>query len=321
MAPIMLVVAPMTPRLSARFGANKVVSIGMCGVTVGLLLFRGISPHTSYWYILLSIAFLVSGMAMSMSPMTASIMSAVPARRAGAGSAMNDATRELGAALGIALMGSLAASRYTANLVHVTRQLPASVRHRAGISLADALSTATNLGGSAGHALTVGAQHAFIGGIHLAVTCGAALSAAAAVVVFRRLPRQAAHGTSLHSAVEAMETTADWDSQESNPPSPGPATQCDTKRPSHPNVGCGMVSPWICHSWSRSSLPGPMVSATDWATSGLIVRSSWSFCATSADCSAANMPRSCVALTTKSKRPVRMSSPSGPATRSTRKRS
>jgi EmrB/QacA subfamily drug resistance transporter len=209
MAPIMLVVAPMTPRLSARFGANKVVSIGMCGVTLGLLLFRGISPHTSYWYILLSIACLVSGMAMSMSPMTASIMSAVPARRAGAGSAMNDATRELGAALGIALMGSLAASRYTANLAHVTRHLPASVRHRAGISLAEALSTATNLGGSAGHALTVGAQHAFIGGIHLAVTCGAALSAAAAVVVFRRLPRQAAHGTSLHSAVEAMETTAE----------------------------------------------------------------------------------------------------------------
>ena len=48
-----------------------------------------------------------------MSPMTASIMSAVPARRAGAGSAMNDATRELGAALGIAVLGSVAASRYS----------------------------------------------------------------------------------------------------------------------------------------------------------------------------------------------------------------
>ncbi|HEX9547948.1 MAG TPA: MFS transporter [Acidimicrobiales bacterium] len=209
MAPIMLVVAPMTPRLSARFGANRVVSIGMCGVALGLLLFRGISPQTSYWYILVSIACLVSGMALSMSPMTASIMSAVPPRRAGAGSAMNDATRELGAALGIALMGSLAASRYAANIAQVTSHLPAGVRHQAGISLADALSAATKLGGPAGHALTLGTQHAFIGGIQLAVTCGAALSAAAAVIVLRRLPRQAAHGTALRDAVEATETTAE----------------------------------------------------------------------------------------------------------------
>ena len=102
MAPIMVAVSPMTPRLSARFGANRVVSMGMGGVTVGLLMFRGLTPHTHYWYVLLSIVPLVTGMALSMSPMTASIMSAVPPRRAGAGSAMNDATRELGAALGIA---------------------------------------------------------------------------------------------------------------------------------------------------------------------------------------------------------------------------
>jgi EmrB/QacA subfamily drug resistance transporter len=207
MAPIMIAVSPMTPRLSARFGANRVVSMGMCGVTVGLLMFRGLTPHTHYWYVLLSILPLVTGMALSMSPMTASIMSAVPPRRAGAGSAMNDATRELGAALGIALMGSLAASRYASSLAPVTRQLPASVAHQARTSLADAVSAGASLGGPAGRALTEAAQHAFIGGIQLAVTAGAALSAAAAVVVFRRLPRQAAHGTALAGAVEAMETT------------------------------------------------------------------------------------------------------------------
>jgi EmrB/QacA subfamily drug resistance transporter len=209
MAPIMILVSPMTPRLSARFGANKVVSLGMFGVTLGLLMFRGISPHTSYWYILLSLIPLVGGMALSMSPMTASIMSAVPARRAGAGSAMNDATRELGASLGIALMGSLAASRYASSLGRVTGNLPASVRHQAGVSLADALAAATKLGGPSGRALTVGAQHAFIDGIRLAVTGGAALCAAAALLVLRWLPRQAAHGTALDNAVEATETTAE----------------------------------------------------------------------------------------------------------------
>src|SRR3954469_22417094 len=145
MAPIMILVSPMTPRLSARFGANRVVSAGMASVAGGLLMFRGLTPHTPYWYVLISIVPLVSGIALSMSPMTASIMSAVPARRAGAGSAMNDATRELGAAFGIALMGSLAASRYSASLAPVTAHLPRSVQRQAGVSLADALAAADKL--------------------------------------------------------------------------------------------------------------------------------------------------------------------------------
>ncbi len=209
MAPIMILVSPMTPRLSARFGANRVVAAGMGSVAVGLLMFRALTPHTPYWYILISIVPLVSGIALSMSPMTASIMSAVPARRAGAGSAMNDTTRELGAAFGIALMGSLAASRYSASLAPVTADLPQAVKRQAGVSLADALGAADKLGGPAGRALAAGAQHAFIDGIQLAVTCGAILAVAAAVVVFRRLPHQAAHGTALEGPIEAMETTAE----------------------------------------------------------------------------------------------------------------
>src|SRR5436305_15211180 len=83
MTPIMILVSPMTPRLSARFGANRVVSAGMTSVAVGLLMFRALTPHTPYWYVLISMVPLVSGIALSMSPMTASIMSAVPNRRPG----------------------------------------------------------------------------------------------------------------------------------------------------------------------------------------------------------------------------------------------
>jgi EmrB/QacA subfamily drug resistance transporter len=209
MAPIMIIVSPLTPRLSARFGANRVVAGGMCGIAVGLLMFRALTPHTSYWYVLVAIVPMVSGMALSMSPMTASIMSAVPPRRAGAGSAMNDATRELGAALGIALMGSLAASRYTSRLASVTAHLPAGVKHQANVSLADALAAATRLGGVSGHVLSVASQDAFIDGIRVAVTFGAVLAAISAVVVFRKLPREAVHGSSVESPRAAIETTAE----------------------------------------------------------------------------------------------------------------
>jgi EmrB/QacA subfamily drug resistance transporter len=208
-APIMIIIAPMTPKLSARFGANKVVATGMLLAALGLLMFRPLTPHTPYLYVLAAIIPLIAGIAMSMAPMTASIMSAVPERRAGAGSAMNDATRELGAALGIALMGSLAASRYTATLAPVTAHLPASVQQQANVSLADALAAAQNLGGAAGRALTVGAQHAFIDGIQLAVTVGGALSIAAAAIVYRYLPRQARHGAVASTPIEAMEVAAE----------------------------------------------------------------------------------------------------------------
>ena len=208
MAPIMIIVAPLTPRLNQRFGAHRTVSFGMACVAFGLILFRGLGPHTSYWYLLAALIPLVSGMALAMSPMTAAIMSAVPPRRAGAGSAMNDATRELGAALGIAVMGSVATSQYTHHLDDLTKALPAGTRSAARGSLSDALEAAQKLGGPAGRALTTGAQHAFIDGIHVAVTTGSILALVAAVAVYKFLPRELADEASLHGGAEAAEDAA-----------------------------------------------------------------------------------------------------------------
>ncbi len=148
-------------------------------------------------------------MALAMSPMTAAIMSAVPPRRAGAGSAMNDATRELGAALGIAVMGSVAASQYTHAVDQLTRRLPANAQAAARTSLSDALETARSLPGAAGRALASGAQHAFIDGIHLAVTAGAILAVIAAIVVYRYLPKHLAGEASMHGPLESMEDVAE----------------------------------------------------------------------------------------------------------------
>jgi EmrB/QacA subfamily drug resistance transporter len=209
MAPIMIIVAPLTPRLSARFGANRVVTFGMLLITGGLLMFTAVGLHTPYLYVLVTLVPLVSGMALSMAPMTAAIMSAVPPRRAGAGSAMNDATRELGAALGVAVLGSLASSRYGSALAHSLHGLSPSARSASRASLAGALRTAEGLTGGAAHTLTVAAQHAFVDGIHLAVVVGAVLAATAAVVVYRYLPHELAPEASLHGPVEAIEDVAE----------------------------------------------------------------------------------------------------------------
>jgi len=204
-APIMVIVAPLTPRLSQRFGANRTVSIGLALVGVGLITFRVLEADSSYLWVLAGVVPLVSGMALAMSPMTAGIMSAVPPRRAGAGSAMNDATRELGAALGVAVMGSIAASGYTHAVDKLTTALPPAAQTAARSSLAGALAVGEKLPGAAGASLINGAESAFIGGIHLSVTIGAILAWIAAIVVLRYLPKSFAHQGATKGSGEAIE--------------------------------------------------------------------------------------------------------------------
>lgn len=189
MAPIMIIVSPLTPRLVARFGANRTVAAGMSLVAVGFLLFSRLDIGTSYPYVLLCVFALVSGISLTMSPMTAAIMSAVPARRAGSGSAMNDASREVGAALGVAVLGSVAASRYATHVASYVADLPVALRGEAESSLVGALQAAAQLPQEAAGRLVYGAQEAFVSGIHAASITGALLAFAAAAVVLRYLPR------------------------------------------------------------------------------------------------------------------------------------
>jgi MFS transporter, DHA2 family, integral membrane protein len=190
MSPIMLIVSPQTPRLSARFGAHRVVAVGMLLVGTGFGMFFALTTSTPYLYVAAALLPFVIGLSLTMSPMTSSIMSAVPSRRAGAGSAMNDATRELGAALGIAVLGSLAASKYASRLASVTAHLPAAARHQAGQSLTDALSVAGKLPHAQSVAVAHGARAAFVDGIHVACVAGSALAVVAAGLVLRYLPHQ-----------------------------------------------------------------------------------------------------------------------------------
>jgi hypothetical protein len=146
---------------------------------------------------------------------------------------MNDATRELGAALGIAVLGSVAATKYTSRINHVTLGLAPAIRSQSRVSLADALAAAAKLHGASGRALAVGSQHAFLDGIHLAVLSGAALAAVAAVTVLRFLPRQVSHQGAPTDPIEALENVAELgvagvppvaagDADGSGPPQPGP---------------------------------------------------------------------------------------------------
>jgi hypothetical protein len=141
--------------------------------------------------------------------MTSSIMSAVPPRRAGAGSSMNDATRELGAALGVAVLGSLTGTRYATLINDAIGALTGSQQATVRGSLAGAEQVAATLPAAAGEALRTTAEDAFVSGIRLAVTVGGVAALVAAGIVLKFLPRRAEHQGAVHSGVEALEATAE----------------------------------------------------------------------------------------------------------------
>jgi MFS transporter, DHA2 family, integral membrane protein len=208
LAMILIAVSLTTPRLTTRFGAHRTVAAGMLSLATGLLLLSGLSPHTPYWYIILCFVPFSTGMALAMSPMTASIMSAVPSRRAGMGSAMNDATRELGTALGVAVLGSIAASRYRSIIEPALTGLAPADQSAAQNSIAGALNVASS-GRADSAALTTAAQDAFMAGIHLAVYIGASLAVLSAGIVYRYLPHSLLPKGAIRSPLESAEDVAE----------------------------------------------------------------------------------------------------------------
>jgi Na+/melibiose symporter-like transporter len=184
---VMMVIAPNTPKLVSRLGANRVGALGLTAVAIGLIGTRLLfDVDTAYWTMLVVIFFLASGMAMTMTPMTTQLMAAVPRDRAGMGSATNDTTRELGGALGVAVLGSLLTGQFANGVAAAVSQLPADVRSEAEGGLGGLIGL--NAQGLVPDSAVEAGRHAFVDGLGLATTVSAVVVIIAAVIVFRFLP-------------------------------------------------------------------------------------------------------------------------------------
>jgi len=109
MTMLIVLVAPVTGRLSDRYGSRWFMTAGLTLLGAQLLYFSQLGTSATYWEILP--AFLVggTGMAFTMTPSTAAAMRAVPVDRAGVGSAVLNSARQVGGSLGIAVMGAILA--------------------------------------------------------------------------------------------------------------------------------------------------------------------------------------------------------------------
>jgi EmrB/QacA subfamily drug resistance transporter len=144
MVSLIILIAPLAGRLSDRLGSRWLMGGGMALVGISLLLYERVTVHSDFWTLLPAMILGGFGMAMTMSPMTAAAMGAVPVDKAGVGSGVLNSFRQVGGSFGIAVMGAIVAAYLPA---HVSARTPAAAQDyvnglHAGFAVAAAITFA-----------------------------------------------------------------------------------------------------------------------------------------------------------------------------------
>ncbi len=177
-------------RLCERFGSNNVVSFGLAVIGTAMLIFTTVGVGTPYWTLAVIFFMIGVGMGLTMAPSTTMVMDAIPHDKAGVGSATNDASREVGGAFGIAIVGSAVNEIYQNEMVVppglevqsalVSESFPAAIR------IGNELLSQGNI---IGIELIENAQYAFVEGMTGAATISALVAFVNSILVKLYMPR------------------------------------------------------------------------------------------------------------------------------------
>ncbi len=193
LAASLMIAAPASAKLVSVFGTKIVVTLGLVLVAAALFVFSFVSETSGYPLVAVVLILVGAGMGLAMAPATESIMGSVPPEKAGVGSAMNDTTREIGGALGVAILGSITAAVYSstisgdpgfATLQAASPELADAVKDSVGA----ASFAAAELPSEMANLITTAANSAFIHALDRTVIVGAVVALLGAFIAFRYLP-------------------------------------------------------------------------------------------------------------------------------------
>jgi EmrB/QacA subfamily drug resistance transporter len=203
-----MLVSPRSATLTRRFGAKAVGTAGLLTVTVSLAGYQLLGTSTPIW--VLGVIFFIQGAGMGgvMPSATEAVMSVVPRELAGSGSALTNTARQLGGALGVAVLGSIVAQVYRDQLSPHLAALPAAARGVATGSITATQAVASRLGPS-GARLDGFANTAFVHAMHVTTVISAVITLAGAMVVLAWMPGR--------RAAPAAETVQDQHDQAVTP--------------------------------------------------------------------------------------------------------
>ncbi len=183
--------------LAQMHGGRIAITAGTLIATAGVAVQAAFVDGGSYLPTGVGLLLFGLGAGVAMPPATEMIMATLPPARAGVGSAVNDTVREFGGALGVAVIGSVAATSYATSMHNELDQFPnltGTDRSMLINNVGAALHTSQHLGDQADQ-IAAAARTAFVDSMHSSLWIAAGLAFCAAVVAFTQLPRQTVHTT------------------------------------------------------------------------------------------------------------------------------
>lgn len=189
-AAVIMVAAPLSSVWVQRFGTKAVIAAGLGVVATSMALLTTMGTSSSALHVIVVTMVLGLGMGNVMAPATDSIMGSLPRAKAGVGSAVNDTTRQVGGAVGVAVFGSLLASRYSSSVRSgLDGVVPPPFLGRASDSIGRAYEVAAtaDLGPRTGRLLSV-AKESFVTGLHTTAIVASTILFVAMIGVLKFLP-------------------------------------------------------------------------------------------------------------------------------------
>jgi EmrB/QacA subfamily drug resistance transporter len=182
MAAVMMLLSPVAPRASRRLGLRTMLVAGALLVGAGLVVMAEMVDTSSYWSIVPGLMLTALGLAATMTPATTAITGSLSRGEQGVASALNDTSREIGGALGIALMGSIFNAQYRSGIGDVAATLDPAQGKLVEDGIAGATEVARSMG-SDGVPVLDAARHALVDAWAGSMWIGAAIAVVAAGLV------------------------------------------------------------------------------------------------------------------------------------------
>ncbi len=200
MALLMMFASGLAPRVAACIGSRSTMASGIFLGGAGLaLMAKFVSVEGGYLSVLPGMLAMGLGMGLSMTPSTEAITTALPRERQGVASALNDVTRELGTALGVALLGAVLSAGYRNAIDSQLDRIPGPAADAARGGVANAIEAADAAGPRA-HELIRAAQESFVDGWQKAMWAGFTVMAVLFVYVLVRGPQRSPAAMTVETA-------------------------------------------------------------------------------------------------------------------------
>ncbi|MCL2475142.1 MAG: DHA2 family efflux MFS transporter permease subunit [Chloroflexi bacterium] len=204
LVPFMLIATSLAPILARKIGVKWVLVAGLVFAIAGLFYYSWVvAVNSPYWQMLTTMALVSIGLGLAFSMSSNAIMGSLPSSRAGAGSALNETSQQIGGAFGVAILGAIMNSTYRADVTGIPfwNMLADDLKNAIMSSVQNAhITAAEHLSNEEGAIVLQYANQAFVNGMNYAMLIGAFIAVVALIVIIIFMPRN------IHYAKEGMNT-------------------------------------------------------------------------------------------------------------------